>query len=149
GAATAPIIFNCAHHLFNNLKVARLSALAVAFYPSLVLWSCQGLKDGPIVFLLALSILATLKLGEQLRFKYIVILASALLMLLSFRFYVFYMLAVAVAGTLLIGTRPFKTRNFAKQMIVMLIIGLVFTYFGVSRITSAQFGKYSNLATVQ
>jgi hypothetical protein len=149
GAATVPIIFNCAHHLFNNLKVSRFSALAVAFYPSLVLWSCQGLKDGPIVFLLALSILATLKLSERLQIKYIAILAAALLMLLSFRFYIFYMLAVAVGGTLLVGTRPFTTKNFAKQMTVMIIIGLVFTYFGVSRITSAQIGQYGNLATVQ
>src|ERR1700730_3224497 len=72
GAATAPIIFLCAQQVFNNTRVARFSAMAVAFYPSLVLWSSQGLKDGPIVFTLALSILATLKLGERLTVKYFV-----------------------------------------------------------------------------
>ena len=61
GAVTAIIIFLCAQEVFANVRVARLAAFAVAFYPSLVLWSSQGLKDAPIVFLLALSILATLK----------------------------------------------------------------------------------------
>src|SRR5262249_10998023 len=64
GGVTAPIIFLCAQHVFGNLRVSRFAALLVAFYPSLVLWSSQGLKDGPIVFCLTLSILATLKLGE-------------------------------------------------------------------------------------
>src|SRR5215212_3558387 len=65
GAATAPIIYLCARHIFSNIRVAKVAAFAVAFYPSLVLWSSQGLKDGPIVFLLALAMLATLKLGER------------------------------------------------------------------------------------
>ena len=52
-------------------------------YPSLVLWSSQGLKDGPIVFLLALAILCTLKLGEKLSLKYVAVLAFALLGLVA------------------------------------------------------------------
>ena len=67
GAATAVVIYLCAHHVFQNSRVARLAGIAVAFYPSLVFWSAQGLKDGPIVFFLALAILSTLKLGEKLR----------------------------------------------------------------------------------
>ncbi len=51
GAATAVMIFLCSQHVFNNERVARLAGIAVAFYPSLVLWSSQGLKDGPVVFL--------------------------------------------------------------------------------------------------
>ncbi len=59
GAATAPIIFLCAQHIFGNAKVSRVSAYLVALYPSLILWSSQGLKDGPIIFLLAISMLAS------------------------------------------------------------------------------------------
>ena len=50
GAVTSVIIFLCAHQVFKNVRVARLAGIAVAFYPSLVLWSSQGLKDGPIMF---------------------------------------------------------------------------------------------------
>ena len=41
GAATAVIIYLCAHQVFKNLRVARIAGIAVAFYPSLVLWSAR------------------------------------------------------------------------------------------------------------
>ena len=53
GAATAVVIFLCAQHIFHNLKVSRIAACLVAFYPSLVLWSSQGLKDGTVSFSLS------------------------------------------------------------------------------------------------
>src|SRR5437667_5756059 len=87
GAATAPAVFFIAHTLFRNIRVARLTALLVAFFPSLVLWSSQGLKDGPIVFLLVLAILLTLKLGEKLTLMNVAILCLILAALISFRFY--------------------------------------------------------------
>src|SRR5205809_204898 len=65
GAVTAPIAYMISLEIFPNKRVARLCALLSAFFPSLVLWSSQGLKDGPIVFLLVLSMLATLKLGNR------------------------------------------------------------------------------------
>ena len=42
GAATAPAVFSIAQTLFQNRRVARLAALLVAFFPSLVLWSSQS-----------------------------------------------------------------------------------------------------------
>src|SRR5205085_1348789 len=41
GAATAPMVFFCARKTFNNLRVAKLSALAIAVFPSFVMWSSQ------------------------------------------------------------------------------------------------------------
>lgn len=149
GAATAVVIFLCAHHVFNNLKVARLAAITVAFYPSLVLWSSQGLKDGPIVFFLAVSILATLKLGEKLSVKYLVALVSSLFVLLSFRFYIFYMISVAIAGAFVIGMQSLNARNFIRQFIVIVVAGLALTYLGVTRYASVQLEQYANLERIQ
>ena len=145
GAATAPIIFLCAEHVFNNRRVARVAGFAVAFYPSLVLWSSQGLKDGPTVFFLALSILATLKLGQKLSIRYLAILLVALLGVLAFRFYVFYMMLAAIVGTFVIGMRAFTVQSMARQFVIVLVIGLSFTYFGVTRYATAQFETYGNL----
>src|SRR5829696_8016697 len=133
GAATAPVIFLCARHIFQNLRVAKVAALAVAFYPSLVLWSSQGLTDGPIVFLLALSMLATLKLGERLSVRYIITLLLSMFAIISMRFYIFYMLAAAVGGTFVIGMRPLTTQSLARQIAIVLVLGLGFTYLGVLR----------------
>jgi hypothetical protein len=149
GAATAPIIFLCAQYIFSNLRVSRLAGFFVAFYPSLVLWSSQGLKDGPIIFLLAVCILATLKLGEKLSFKYLVILGSSLFALLSLRFYIFYMMAAAIAGAFVIGMRPITTQNFIRQFVVIIAIGLSLTYFGVTRYANVQFEQFGNLEALQ
>lgn len=149
GAATAPLIFLCAQHIFSNRKVARLSGYFVAFYPSLILWSAQGLKDGPIVFLLAVSMFATLKLGDRLSFKYLAILACALFAALSMRFYIFYMLVAAVGGAFMIGMRQASARSLAQQFTVIIGLGIALTYFGVLRSASIQFEAYGNLEKVQ
>src|SRR5215207_4148941 len=124
GAATAPIIFLCARQIFQNVRVAKLAALAVAFYPSLVLWSSQGLKDGPIVFILALTMLATLKLGERLSVKYLVVLGLSLFGVLSLRFYIFYMLSAAAVAAFLVGMRPQTTQSLMRQFVVVLAVGV-------------------------
>ncbi len=149
GAATAVIIFLSALEVFSNTRVARLAGFAVAFYPSLVLWSSQGLKDGPIVFFLALSILATLKLGRQLSFKYLVILVGSLFALLSFRFYVFYMIAMAVGGAFIVGLQPLTQKSFARQLVVIVFVGLTLTYLGVTRYANVQLERFGSLERVQ
>ncbi len=149
GAATAPIIFLCARHIFQNLRVAKVATLFVAFFPSLVLWSSQGLKDGPIVALLALTMLATLKLGERLSTKYVTVLVLALYGLLCFRFYIFYMTAAAVCGAFVIGMRPQTTRNLMRQFTVVLVVGVGLTYLGVLRTAGDQFDTFGDLEMVQ
>ncbi len=149
GAATAAIIFLCAHRVFNNLRVARFASIAVAFYPSLVLWSSQGLKDGPIVFFLALAILSTLRLGEKLSAKYVTALICSLIALLSLRFYVFYMICIAVVGAFVIGMQAVTAKSFVRQFVAMLLLGLALTYFGVTRSANVQFERYGSLERVQ
>jgi 4-amino-4-deoxy-L-arabinose transferase-like glycosyltransferase len=149
GAATAPLIYLCARYIFAHQRVARVAGLLVAFFPSLVLWSAQGLKDGPIVFLLSFSMFATLKLGEKLNLKYILLLACALFALLSLRFYIFYMVIAAIAGAFVIGMRGASARSFVRQFIVIVVLGLSLTYLGVTRYASSQFENYGNLVAIQ
>lgn len=148
GAATAPIIYLCALEVFNNIRVARISALAVAFFPSLVLWSSQGLKDGPIVFFLALTIMATLKLNRKFDTKFVTILIISLFAVLSLRFYVFYMLVAAVAGAFVIGAGKLTGVNFVRQFAMIVIMGLALTYIGVTRYTK-QLEHYTKLERIQ
>src|SRR5436305_5038493 len=149
GAATAPVIFLCARHIFQNLRVAKLAALCVAFYPSLVLWSSQGLKDGPIVFLLAVAMLATLKLGERLSVKYFALLVFTLYGLFCFRFYIFYMAVAAIVGAFFVGMRRQTTGGLVRQLVVVLALGLSLTYMGVLRTAGSQMEIYGDLETVQ
>jgi len=149
GAVTAVIIFLCAQQVFGNARVAKVAAIAVAFYPSLVLWSSQGLKDGPIVFFLALSILATLRLGEKVSLKYLAVLLCSLLAVLSLRFYVFYMLCVAIGGSFVIGMKSLTTTTFIRQFVVIILLGLGLTYLGITRYANVQLERFGTLESVQ
>ena len=149
GAATAPIAYLIAMEIFPNRRVARACALLSAFFPSLVLWSCQGLKDGPIVFLLTLSMLATLKLGNRFSFKYLTALALCLCGLLTLRFYVFYIVVLAIIAAFILGRRRLTAQSFARQFIIMIVIGLALAYFGVSRYATQQFDAYGSFEQLQ
>jgi hypothetical protein len=149
GAATALIIFISAQQIFNNVRVSKLAALGVAFYPSLILWSSQGLKDGPVVFLLALTILATLKLGQKITLKYAVVLIFSLSALLSLRFYLFYMITAAVVGAFVIGARAATPSSFVRQFLVLIFLGLALTYLGVTRYASVQLEAFGNLERIE
>ncbi|HLN97811.1 MAG TPA: glycosyltransferase family 39 protein [Pyrinomonadaceae bacterium] len=149
GAATAVVIYLCAQQVFQNSRVARIAGIAVAFYPSLVLWSAQGLKDGPIVFCLAIAILATLKLGERLSPKYIAVLIGALIAIIALRFYVFYMICVAIGGAFILGIQRVTATSFARQFTAIILLGLVLTYIGVTRSATANFERYGNLQQLQ
>lgn len=148
GAATAAVIFLCAYEIFKNRRVAAVAAVAVAFYPSLVLWSAQGLKDAPIVLFLSLSILATLKLGQKFSAIYLTVLVVSLFGVLAFRFYVFYMLLTAIAGAFVIGMRELTAQSMVRQFVVILLLGLSLMYIGVTRYAAAQM-EVGNLERIQ
>lgn len=149
GAATAVLIFACAKQVYKNARVGKIAAVYVAFFPSLVLWSAQGLKDAPIVFFLVIAILASLRLNEKFSTKYAVVLIAALFSILSLRFYVFYMMLVAIGGSFLLGMQKITPTNFARQFIVLILVGVSLTYLGVTRYANAQFERFGNLEAVQ
>jgi len=149
GSATAAVVYYNAKTLFNNERVSRLSAAMVCFFPSLVLWSSQALKDGLIVLTLSLAILATLKLLEKVTVGYICLLTGCLFGLLSLRFYIFYMMAAAIIGSFIIGMKSMNSQSFVGRFVAIALIGLALTWVGVLRYASAQFEQFGNLKMIQ
>ena len=148
GAATAPMVYFCAGKVFNNNKVSRTAAISVAFFPAFVIWSSQLLKDGLIVFLLVLAITMVLQLQEKFSYPAIVVLVLALFGIITLRFYIFYMVAVAVAGSFIVGLSNRSTSIF-RRAIVLISIGLGLTYLGVIRNASSDIQRYADLDRVQ
>jgi hypothetical protein len=149
GAATAPVAYMMSMELFPNKRVARVCAFLTAFFPSLVLWTSQGMKDGPIIFLLAISMLATLKLGNRFSYKYVTVLALSLCGLLSLRFYVFYIIVLSITAAFIMGRRRLTAQSFMRQFIILCLVGTVLAYFGVSRYAGQQYESYGNLKQLQ
>lgn len=149
GAATAPAIYICAYKIFNNIRVARITALIVALCPSLVLWSSQVLKDGYIIFLLVITMIALLNLLEKFDYVSLVILIFSLFGIVALRFYIFYMVAVAVLGAFVIGTGKITARSIFRRAAALLIIGLGMTQLGVLSRADKEIARMSDLEKIQ
>jgi hypothetical protein len=149
GAATAPLAYLMAMELFPNKRVARTCGLLTAFFPSMVLWTSQGMKDGPIIFLLVIAMLATLKLGNRYSHKYVVALALSLCGLITLRFYVFYIIVLSITAAFIMGRRQLTAQSFMRQFIIICMVGTVLAYFGVSRYAGQQYESYGNLKQLQ
>src|ERR1041385_3653746 len=149
GAATAVVVYHATQTLFNNTRASKTAAVLVAFFPSMVLWSSQALKDPLIIMALALSILATLRLMEKMRATWVMVLIGCLLVLFSLRFYIFYMMCAAVGGSFVLGMKSLSAQGFLQRFVAVGVIGLAFTWFGVLQSAGSQFERFANLKQIQ
>ncbi len=148
GAATAPMVYICAQKIFNNGQVGRIAALMVALFPAFIIWSGQMLKDGLIIFLLVLVMTMVLHLQEKFNYFSVIFLIFALFGILSLRFYIFYMVAISVAGSFIIGQSG-SAKSIARGFILLIVMGVALTYLGVLRTAGENFEKWGNLESVQ
>ncbi|MBA3770057.1 MAG: glycosyltransferase family 39 protein [Blastocatellia bacterium] len=148
GAATAPMVYLCARKIFHNVRVAKFSALSIALFPSFIIWSSQLLKDGLVIFLLVLAMTMVLQLQEKFNYAAVIVLVLSLFGIMSLRFYIFYMVIAAVVGSFLIGTAT-TFPSVVRRSIVLVIMGLGLTYFGVIRTATVDLDTYGNLEAVQ
>ena len=148
GALTAPLVYFCAKRIFNNRKVGKISAIAIALFPSFIIWSSQLLKDGLLIFLLVAVMLVLLDLQKKLTIRSVAILLVALIAIFALRFYLFYMVAVAVAGSFFIGAGATLT-TVIRNLIIVIILGMGLTYLGILRGASENLETYGNLERVQ
>lgn len=148
GAATAPMVYFCAHKIFNNLKVARFSAIAIAVFPSFIIWSGQLLKDGLLIFMLVTAITMVLQLQKKFSYAALGMLVFCLFGTLSVRFYIFYMLLVAVAGSFFIGMSTSNASIFRRAGILV-VMAFALLYLGVGRIATIELETFGSLERVQ
>ncbi|CAN5443637.1 hypothetical protein BH10ACI3_BH10ACI3_07420 [soil metagenome] len=148
GAATAPMVFYCSRKIFNNLTVAKFAALSIAIFPSFVIWSGQLLKDGLIIFMLVLAMTMVLQLQDKFSYPAVGMLILAMFGILSLRFYIFYMVVVAVAGSFVIGFST-TTRSIVRGTVILLVIGFALMYLGVGRNASIELKVFGNLERIQ
>jgi 4-amino-4-deoxy-L-arabinose transferase-like glycosyltransferase len=148
GAATAPMVYFCASKMFANRRVARYSALAIAFFPSFIIWSSQLLKDGLIIFLLVLAMTIVLQLQEKISYSAVALLIFSLFGIFSLRFYIFFMVALAVAGSFVVGISG-STQTIMRRTFVLVLLGIGLTYLGVIRTASVDFERFGNLEMIQ
>lgn len=130
GAAACVAIYKITQMVYPHQRVARTSAILIAFSPSMILWSSQELKDAPIVLCLCLCTLYTLKLRDKFRIQSLLLLLGWLFCLYSLRHYTFYILFAAIVGTLLFASKRLTPVRVLRGGVLIIVIGLVLAYFG-------------------
>ncbi|CAN5285076.1 hypothetical protein BH20ACI1_BH20ACI1_05490 [soil metagenome] len=148
GAATMPLVFICALKIYNNRRVAKMSALVVALYPAFVIWSAQLLKDGLVIFLLVLAMTLVLRLQEKFNYFDVILLGLSLFGMTALRFYIFYMASLAIVGAFIIGTSN-TPKAMIKRLALLSIIGIGLAYVGVTRNAESEVGEFANLERIQ
>lgn len=148
GAATAPMVFTCTQKIFQNSRAAKFSAVAIAVFPSFIIWSSQLMKDGLVIFMLVLAMTMILQIQEKFSYLAAVTLVLSLFGIMTIRFYIFYMVLVAVVGSFLIGTSA-TIQSITRRSIALTILGLGLTYFGVVKTGTSDLGKFANLEAIQ
>ena len=148
GAATSILAYVCATTMIGNQRVARTTAILIAVFPSLVLWSSQGLKDGIICFLLILAVNAVFSLQKKFGYLDIIILLFSLLSIYALRFYIFFAFAVAVLGSFFIGAEK-SAVSVIRQLFILLVLAIGLTYFGVLDSAQRNINTFGSLERLQ
>ena len=148
GAATAPMAYFCAEKVFNNKRVSKYTAISIALFPSFVVWSAQLLKDGLIIFLLVCIMTALLQLQKKISLTLLIFMLFSLFGIFALRFYIFYMVAISVVGSFFIGTGTTK-QSIARNIVIVVLLGLILTYFGVANSATKDIEYFGNLQVIQ
>jgi 4-amino-4-deoxy-L-arabinose transferase-like glycosyltransferase len=148
GAATAPLTYFCTKKIFNNGRASIIAALAIALFPAFIIWTSQMLKDGLMVFFLVLTMTLVLRLQEKFSVMAFAILIFSLFAIITLRFYIFYMVVIAISSSFIIGMGA-TSQSIAKRLVVVCLLALALAYIGILRTASVEFEEYGNLERIQ
>ena len=89
-----------------------------------------------------------LRLQEKFNYLALLLLVFSLFGIFSLRFYIFYMVVIAVGGSFIIGVTG-SVQSIVRRTAVLVLLGLGLTYLGVIRNASVDFETYANLERIQ
>lgn len=148
GAATTILAYFISKEIFNNNRAARYTAIFVGFFPAMIVWTSQLLKEGFIIFFLALCLLAALNLQKKFGYSWIIYLLIALSGLFILRSYIFLMVIVAIFGGFILTSKA-SAENLASRFIACVVIGVAFAYMGIWNMSTDNIQAYGNLDKIQ
>ncbi len=116
GSLTAIPVYRVASRLGGGVA-GRIAAVLVAFFPSLVLWSCLMVRDALAFYLIAAAASLGQSLLRRVTFSHALLLIAALGALATLRSYVFLLLAGGLVGAFLVSVVRRPGRAFAVALL--------------------------------
>ncbi|MCX5695001.1 MAG: glycosyltransferase family 39 protein [Candidatus Omnitrophica bacterium] len=138
GAFSIILLYKLAEKVFNP-KVGLGAAGIFAFWPSLILWSTQNLRDALIIFFMLLIFVSQILFNEN-RHKFVAFLlfCCSFFVIIQFRFVLAFILALATIFTLLFSPR-LRLRIAVCLLSLCLGISIIFNFFNLRNILQYNF----------
>ena len=149
GAITVVFVYRIALSLFSWWTATYAGWLA-CFFPSLIIWSAQTVKEPVVIFLETVALYACVHLKIRgFALRYILLCVTAVIFLLPFRFYAAYLAGAAAMAALVIpqiGKR--KSSIFSAIAVSALIVPIVISSGMLAR-SEAQFERFSQIKEIE
>jgi hypothetical protein len=142
GALTVVFVYRLAQTLFSPWVATRAGWLA-CFFPSMIIWSAQTLKEPVVIFLETVALYACVHLklsGFSLR--YVLLCGLAIVLLLPFRFYAAYIAAAAATLALVLPQLSRARFTFVSGAAVVTLVGGLVITSGLFARNEAYFEKF-------
>jgi hypothetical protein len=140
--------YRVSRSLFSEWVAVRTGWFA-CFFPSLIVWSSQTVKEPVVVLLEVIALYCCIQLKTKgFQFKYIVVCATAIVFILPFRFYAAYLAAAAVVLTLSIPQLSKMKLTWGSVVAIGALVVPIIMLSGVLARHEAQFESF-NMARVQ
>ena len=147
-AALVPIVFDTTRRLFGS-SAARCAIPVVVLVPGMVLWTSQLLKEGPIVFLLAVTANCAVRLLERPTPRPLLLLMGSLPALMTLRGPVGFAMGAGTVAGISFGKRQLASGVIAG-LAVATVVALVLAFgFGSSGYRVSVNARLSDVDTLR
>lgn len=138
GAMTCVYAYKISLLIYPQLRVARLAGILTAVTPSLILWSSQAIKEGPIMFCLMLSAYLGLTICRRFDVWSAVGLVAALIGLYGLRNYAFFIFFIGIGSALVFTSLKFSAVRALQGFLLTVVLSVLFVYFGAGQTAMGQ-----------
>jgi hypothetical protein len=134
-SATVAIAFYLTLAVTNNPQASRITAFLVAFFPSMVYWSCLMLKDTAAVFAMTMLVYGIVMIKRQFEWRWLAMIAVGLLIYLGIREYLFFVSIGLVCVSLVLFPAG-GLLGVGRVIVPVLVLAMVpyllgYGYFGI------------------
>jgi hypothetical protein len=122
GAYTIRLTYEVALRITNLPKVALRTAMLVAYFPSLILWSALNIRDALVVFFIVVICREALVLQDGFSMRAAVMMAGSVYSLVHFRSYILFPVTLPVVISFFVRNRAHVVRNTALGMLAAAVV---------------------------
>jgi hypothetical protein len=129
GAVTAVPVYRIAERL-GGRAAARPATILATFFPSVLLWSCLLIRDSIVILVIVLILDAQMRLAERFGVWRLLRLGLFLILLGTLRQYLFLLMAMGVAVSLIVGRAGRAGRAVLTGIAAVLLIAIIMRTVG-------------------